>query len=100
MPAKRPFATAFARRRNPPLPHAQVLLVCSPGGHLLQLRSLRGAWGDLTSVWVTLDRSDARSLLKDDEVVYAYGPTIRNVRNFLRNLKLAWQVVHQVEPAV
>jgi UDP-N-acetylglucosamine:LPS N-acetylglucosamine transferase len=51
-------------------------------------------------VWVTLDRSDARSLLRDEHVVYAHGPTIRNVQNLFRNLLLAWRVVHRVEPVV
>ena len=40
-----------------------VLLVCTPGGHLLQLLSLKPAWGDFTHAWVTYDSSDARSLL-------------------------------------
>jgi beta-1,4-N-acetylglucosaminyltransferase len=86
--------------RGEPLPRAQVLLVCSPGGHLLQLLSMRPAWNDFTHVWVTLDRSDSRSLLHDQRTVYAYGPTFRNVKNLARNLLLAWRVIGAVRPAV
>ena len=59
---------------------ADVLLVCSTGGHLLQLLALRGAWGEFSRVWVTFDKSDARSLLAEERVVFAHGPTNRAVR--------------------
>ena len=64
----------------------QVLLVCSTGGHLLQLAALRPAWAGLTSAWVTFDKSDARSILADEDVFHAHGPTNRNVPNLLRNV--------------
>ena len=47
----------------PRRPRSDVLLVCSSGGHLLQLFTLREAWADFSRVWVTFDKSDARSLL-------------------------------------
>jgi hypothetical protein len=37
-----------------------VWLVCSSGGHLLQLVSLGEAWTDRSRVWISNDRSDAR----------------------------------------
>ena len=77
---------------------ASVLLVCSTGGHLLQLVALREAWEGHTHVWVTFDKSDARSLLAGERVVHAYGPTNRNIPNLLRNLRLAWRVVRRVRP--
>ena len=82
-----------------------VLLVCSTGGHLLQLLALREAYGDERRVWVTFDKSDARSLLRGEDVVYAFGPTNRSfgltaARNTLRNIALAWRVVGRTKPAV
>jgi beta-1,4-N-acetylglucosaminyltransferase len=77
-----------------------VLLVCSTGGHLLQLHSLREAWAERTRAWVTFDKSDARSLLQGETVVHAFGPTNRNVPNLLRNLRLAWRVVASTRPRV
>jgi beta-1,4-N-acetylglucosaminyltransferase len=79
---------------------AQVLLVCSPGGHLLQLHALREAWEPLPHAWVTLDKSDSRSLLRDERVHFAAGPTVRSIPNLLRNLALAWRVLREERPQV
>lgn len=81
-------------------PRANLLLVCSSGGHLLQLHALREAWEDFSRLWVTFDKSDARSLLSHEDVVYAYGPTNRSVKNLVRNLWLAWRVLRRVRPHV
>lgn len=78
----------------------QVLLVCSSGGHLLQLYSLRDAWKGLTSAWVSFDKPDVRSLLQDENVRFAYGPTNRNIPNLLRNIRLALRVVSETRPDV
>jgi UDP-N-acetylglucosamine:LPS N-acetylglucosamine transferase len=75
-----------------------VLLVCSTGGHLLQLVSLADAWSGLAHAWVTFDKSDARSLLEGDRVYYAYGPTNRNIPNLLRNVPLAWRLLGSLRP--
>ncbi|HEU4451387.1 MAG TPA: PssD/Cps14F family polysaccharide biosynthesis glycosyltransferase [Gaiellaceae bacterium] len=84
---------------------ADALLVCSTGGHLLQLLALRGAWEGCSRVWVTFDKSDARSLLADEPVVFAHGPTNRNfgllaVRNLLLNVRAAVRLVRAVRPKV
>jgi glycosyltransferase involved in cell wall biosynthesis len=81
-------------------PRAQVLLVCSPGGHAFQLYRLAAACDDFSRVWVTLDRSDTRWLLRDQRVIHAFGPTLRNVRNLIRNLVLAWRLVSEIRPAI
>lgn len=83
-----------------PRDRVDLLLVCSSGGHLLQLLALREAWNGYTYAWVTQDRSDARSLLAGEPVVHAYWPTNRNVKNLVRNTFLAWRVVRQMRPAV
>jgi beta-1,4-N-acetylglucosaminyltransferase len=75
-----------------------LLLVCSTGGHLLQLVALRESWQRFPRAWVTFDKSDARSLLRDERVFYAYGPTNRSVKNLLRNLVVAWQLVGRLRP--
>ena len=77
-----------------------VLLVCSTGGHLLQLVSLRRAWEGTSNAWVTFDKSDARSLLAGERVLYAHGPTNRDVGNLLRNLRLAWTLLRRLRPRV
>jgi len=84
-------------RRTKPI---DVLLVCSTGGHLLQLVALREAWIASSRAWITFDKSDARSLLREEHVVFAFGPTNRNIPNLLRNLWLAPRVLRRLRPAV
>ncbi len=76
------------------------MLVCSSGGHLLQLVALRESWEQFTRAWVTFDKSDARSLLASERVYFAHGPTNRSVKNLLRNLIAAWRLVGEVRPKV
>lgn len=78
----------------------RILLVASPGGHLLQMLALEPAWQGLTRRWVTLDRPDAVHLLADESVVYAHGPTTRNIPNLLRNVQLAWRTIGEYQPDV
>lgn len=78
----------------------RILLVASPGGHLLQMLALEGAWDGLTRRWVTLRRPDAVHLLAREAVVFAHGPTTRNIPNLLRNLRLAWRTISEYDPDV
>jgi UDP-N-acetylglucosamine:LPS N-acetylglucosamine transferase len=77
---------------------ADLLLVCSTGGHLLQLVALRPAWEGFSRAWVTFDKSDARSLLEDERVFIAHGPTNRSIKNLLRNVGVAWRVLRVTRP--
>ena len=79
---------------------AEVLLVCSSGGHLQQMLAVRPAWEPYSRVWVTFDKSDARSLLRDEHVVYAHSPTNRSLKNLVRNLLLALRTLRVVRPRV
>jgi beta-1,4-N-acetylglucosaminyltransferase len=76
-----------------------LVIVCSSGGHLLQMLELREAWEPFSRVWVTFDKADTRSLLCDERVIHAYGPTNRNVPNLLRNLRLAEEVIRHERPS-
>jgi hypothetical protein len=101
MPSPRPRAV----NDNDSEEHIDLLLVCSSGGHLLQLLALREVWEPFRHAWVTFDKSDAGSLLKSEPVVHAYGPTNRNMgpvaaANFVRNLRLAWRLLGRLQPAV
>ena len=83
-----------------PATRADLLLVCSCGGHLLQLVALRDSWQQFTRAWVTFDKSDSRSLLATERVFHAHGPTNRSIKNMLRNLVVAWRVVGELRPKV
>jgi beta-1,4-N-acetylglucosaminyltransferase len=76
----------------------RALLVCSPGGHLLQMLRLRPAWEDLDPTWITLEAADSRHLLRDSNVVWGIGPTNRSLRALVANLRLAWRVVRETRP--
>jgi len=86
--------------RSTARPRIELLIVCSAGGHLMQLRLLEPVWRDRQRLWVTHRREDALSILADEDVVFAYGPTTRNVPNLVRNLFLAWRVVRRTRPGV
>jgi UDP-N-acetylglucosamine:LPS N-acetylglucosamine transferase len=78
--------------------HPPILLVCSPGGHLQQLQALRPAWDGPPRVWVTLPSADVSDVLSGETFVLGHGPTNRSVRNFVRNLRVAWRVVRAERP--
>src|SRR5438445_5876158 len=64
------------------------------------MRALREAWTGLETAWVTDDTLDARSLLAGERVVYAHGPTCRNLPTLVRNLLLARRVLRELRPRV
>jgi Oligosaccharide biosynthesis protein Alg14 like len=76
------------------------MLVCSSGGHLLQLYRLKPWWERHRRSWVTFSGPDSESMLEDEDVVWAYHPTTRNVPNLIRNLGLAWTLVRRHRPDV
>jgi UDP-N-acetylglucosamine:LPS N-acetylglucosamine transferase len=78
----------------------RILLVATPGGHLMQLMSLQPAWRGLEPTWVTLPAADSMHLLEGERVVTAHGPTCRNVPNLFRNLALAWRTIRATDPDV
>ncbi len=76
----------------------RLLLVGSSGGHLAQMLALRPWWESRARTWVTFETQDAKSRLREEDVIWAYFPTTRNVRNFLRNLVLAIGVLRRTRP--
>jgi UDP-N-acetylglucosamine:LPS N-acetylglucosamine transferase len=76
------------------------MLVCSSGGHLLQLHQLKQWWERYERLWVTFEKPDAVSLLREEQVAWAHHPTTRNVRNLLRNFFLAWRLLRRHRPDV
>ena len=76
----------------------KVALICSSGGHLLQLYQLKPWWEKHERLWVTFEKPDSVSLLNGEAVSWAYHPTTRNLVNMLRNLALAWRVLRKNRP--
>ena len=78
----------------------RILLVCSPGGHLMQMLALEPAWRGFEHAWVTLAGADVDHLLAGERVVLGHGPTNRSVVNLFRNLGVAWRAVCGHDPDV
>jgi len=76
----------------------KVCLVCSSGGHLAHLMMLKPFWQDKERFWVTFDKTDAKSLLKDETMYPCYYPTNRNIKNLFKNTRLAWKLLKKEKP--
>ncbi len=78
----------------------RVLFACSAGGHLAQLLKLEPWYRERQVRWVTFDLPDAVSLLAGQDVVWAYHPTTRSIKNLVRNGWLAWRELRRHRPDV
>jgi len=78
----------------------RALLVCSNGGHLVQMLSLEPSWRDCETTWVTLPGADVAYLLEGRDVVLGCGPTNRSLKNLIRNFRIAWRTVRDNRPHV
>ena len=78
----------------------KFLLVASSGGHLMELFTIREAWQGQERVWVTFPTQDAKSLIENETVIWAYYPTNRNILNLIRNVGMAWRMLRHKRPDV
>ncbi|HEY0620383.1 MAG TPA: PssD/Cps14F family polysaccharide biosynthesis glycosyltransferase [Kribbella sp.] len=78
----------------------RVLMVCSSGGHLAQLMTLKPWWSRRDVAWVTFPTEDGKSLLADERTYFAYYPTTRNLKNLIRNSLLSVRVLLEERPDV
>src|ERR1700722_17801202 len=80
---------------------SKLLLVCSSGGHLYEMNALyQDVWSHHTRTWVTFRKPDAESILIEESVRWAFGPTHRNLKNLIRNTGLAFKILREVRPDV
>lgn len=76
----------------------KIALVGSSGGHLTHLYMLKPLWNDVERFWVTFDKVDANSTLKDEKVYHCFFPTNRNIINLIRNTFLAIKILSKEKP--
>lgn len=79
---------------------AKIAIVCSSGGHLTHMMLLKDFWEKHKRVWVTFDKPDAQSLLKDEKKYWCHYPTNRNLKNLIKNTFLAWKVLRKEKPDI
>ena len=78
----------------------KICLVGSSGGHLAHLNILKPFWSREDRFWVTFDKEDARSILKDEKMYPCYFPTNRNLKNLIKNTFLAIRILRKERPDV
>lgn len=78
----------------------KICLVGSSGGHLTHLYMLKPTWENYDRFWVTFDKEDAKSMLKNERMYPCYYPTNRNIKNLIRNTFVAWKVLRKEKPDV
>ena len=78
----------------------KICFVTSSGGHLTQLYALKPWWEKHNRFWVTFEKEDATSILRDEETYWAYHPTNRNVKNLFKNLFVAWRILREEKPDI
>lgn len=92
--------TVYSYGENWYNPCMKLGIICSSGGHLLLIHLLKDFWSKHDRFWVTFDKEDARSLLREEKIYPAYFPTNRNILNLIRNFFLALRVLFKEKPDV
>jgi UDP-N-acetylglucosamine:LPS N-acetylglucosamine transferase len=98
--ARRSVELASVAERSDGNGQADLLLICTGGGHLLQLWSLKPAWEGFSRSWIvsSFEESDVRSLLQGEHVEVVGKTLARNAGAAVKNLLLAWRVLRRVRP--
>lgn len=78
----------------------KICLVGSSGGHLTHLYMLKPFWENKDRFWVTFEKDDAKSILKEEKKYWCYYPTNRNIINLIRNTILAFNVLKKEKPDI
>ena len=78
----------------------KICLVGSSGGHLTHMYLLKPFWEKHNRFWVTFDKEDAQSILKNEEVYPCYFPTNRNFKNLIKNTWLAYKILKNERPDI
>ena len=80
--------------------NAKICIPTSSGGHLTHMIMLKKFWGSHDRFWVTFNKVDAQSILKDEKKYWCYYPTNRNYWNLLKNTILAWKILRKERPDI
>jgi len=76
----------------------KICFITSSGGHLTHLIQLKEWWKDKDRFWVTFEKEDSTSILKDEKRYWCYFPTNRNVKNLIKNTFLAIKILFKERP--
>ncbi len=59
---------------------------------------LKPFWKDKNRFWVTFDKEDAKSLLRDEKMYPCYYPTNRSLKALIINTVRAWKILRKEKP--
>ncbi|MCI8791026.1 MAG: UDP-N-acetylglucosamine--LPS N-acetylglucosamine transferase [Lachnospiraceae bacterium] len=76
----------------------KICFVSSSGGHLTHLYMLKPFWQNKNRFWVTFDKEDARSMLKEEIIYPCYYPSNRSLKAFIINSRIAWRILKKERP--
>lgn len=87
-------------KKNKKYGECKFCIVGSSGGHLTHMWMLKQIWEKHERVWVTFNKQDANSILKDEKIYYCYYPTNRNFKNLIKNFFLAIKILNAEKPDI
>jgi len=76
----------------------KICFITSSGGHLTHLIQLKDWWKDKERFWVTFEKEDSKSILRDEKKYWCYFPTNRNIKNLIKNTFLAIKILFKEKP--
>ena len=76
----------------------KLALVCSSGGHLFELYSLKDYWKEFPRFWFTFKKEDSKTLLQGEKIYWAFSPTNRSIKNFVRNFIISIRILIKERP--
>lgn len=76
----------------------KICFITSSGGHLTHLIQLKEWWKDKERFWVTFEKEDSKSILKNEKKYWCYFPTNRNIKNLIKNTFLAIKILFKERP--
>ena len=76
----------------------KICFITSSGGHLTHLIQLKEWWKDKDRFWVTFEKEDSKSILKDEKKYWCYFPTNRNIKNLIKNTFLSIKILLKEKP--
>ena len=78
---------------------AKILLACSAGGHLTEMRQLESLYKVYAHFFVTFERPDTRSLAEKEKVLFIERPA-RNPIKTIKSFFQAWKIVASEKPRI
>ena len=78
----------------------KICIPTSSGGHLTHMMLLKPFWENHDRFWVTFNKVDAQSQLKDEKKYWCHYPTNGNYWNLFRNFFLAWKILRKEKPDI